>query len=192
MQKITENFEKLLHDARNCVLCKEYLPYPPAPVFSIGQNANIVIIGQAPGLIAHKNQIPFSDKSGDRLREWLQIDTNTFYDKNKVAIMPMGFCFPGYKNGADAPPRKECAPKWHKLMLNAIQPEIIILVGRYAQKYYLPQFATLTEAIKHNAPSSKFIVLPHPSGRNNRWLAQNPWFETQYLPLVAARVKHYL
>ena len=120
MQKKEDELETVVNAARNCVLCKECLPYPPAPVFSISQKANIVIIGQAPGLIAHNNQIPFSDKSGERLRDWLQLDATTFYDKNKIAIMPMGFCFPGYKNGADAPPRKECAPKWHQTMLNGI------------------------------------------------------------------------
>lgn len=192
MQKKEDKLKAIVTEANNCVLCRDVLPYPPTPVFSVGAKTNIVIIGQAPGLIAHKNRTPFSDKSGDRLREWLQLDTKTFYDKNKIAIMPMGFCFPGYKNGADAPPRKECAPKWHQVMLNAIQPKIIILVGRYAQQYYLPQYSTLTEAIKHNEPQDKFIVLPHPSGRNNRWLAQNPWFEMQHLNAIAKRLVAYL
>tara|TARA_B100001063_G_C16745336_1_gene547146 strand:+ start:1202 stop:1780 length:579 start_codon:yes stop_codon:yes gene_type:complete len=180
-------FESLVKEAKQCSLCIEQLPYGVNPIFSIGPQAKVVLIGQAPGLIAHQNTKAFSDKSGERLRQWLHIDTTTFYDESKLAIMPMGFCFPGYKNGADAPPRKECAPTWHNRMLDAIQPELILLVGRYAQQYYLPEYRTLTDAIKNNR-DERFAVLPHPSGRNNRWLAQHPWFESEYLPLVVERL----
>ncbi|VEL98445.1 uracil-DNA glycosylase family 4 [Alteromonas sp. 76-1] len=187
MRNSTIIFEDLVKEAKQCSLCVEHLPYGVNPIFSIGPQAKVVLIGQAPGLIAHQNTKAFSDKSGERLRQWLHIDTTTFYDENKLAIMPMGFCFPGYKNGADAPPRKECAPTWHEKMLHAIQPELVLLVGRYAQQYYLPKYRTLTDAIKNNC-DEKFAVLPHPSGRNNRWLAQHPWFETEYLPHVVARL----
>ncbi|MDO6568180.1 uracil-DNA glycosylase family protein [Alteromonas sp. 1_MG-2023] len=187
MNNSTNNFEDVVKQARQCTLCVGHLPYGANPVFSIGPKAKVVLVGQAPGLIAHQNTKAFSDKSGDRLRLWLQIDTETFYNQNKLAIMPMGFCFPGYKNGADAPPRKECAPTWHNRMLSVIQPELILLVGRYAQQYYLPEYRTLTEAIKNNR-DERFAVLPHPSGRNNRWLAQHPWFETEYLPSVVEQI----
>jgi len=192
MDLLNDNFECLVRQASQCTLCKESLPYSPNPVFSLSPAARVVLIGQAPGLIAHENTMPFSDKSGDRLRNWLQVSESTFYDKTQFAIMPMGFCFPGYKNGADAPPRKECAPKWHGPILKAIKPKLILLIGRYAQHYYLPQYRSLTQAIKHHDDTSQYAVLPHPSGRNNRWLAQNPWFESNYLPSIVSQLKQLL
>lgn len=186
-----DNLAKLICEAKQCTLCSGFLPQPPRPIFSAG-HSKVVLIGQAPGQQAHTNDKPFSDKSGVRLRQWLNIDETTFYNPNKITIMPMGFCFPGYKNGADAPPRKECAPKWHDKFLSIIRPSTIILVGSYAQKYYLPQFKTLSEAMKQCDFDEGLIPLPHPSGRNNRWLAKHPWFEADYLPKAVSYLKHLL
>jgi uracil-DNA glycosylase family 4 len=189
MQK--DNLATLINEAKHCSFCSEFLPQPPRPVFSAGYS-KLVLIGQAPGQQAHNNSKPFSDQSGVRLRRWLKIDEATFYNPDKLTIMPMGVCFPGYKNGADAPPRKECAPKWHHQFLSIIKPQAIILVGRYAQKYYLPQFKSLSEAMTQCDFSEGLIPLPHPSGRNNRWLAKHPWFESEYLPKAAAYIKRSL
>lgn len=181
-----KNLDSLVQQAANCTLCKPYLPHPPRPIFSLG-HSKLVLIGQAPGLMAHNTHQAFNDNSGKRLRGWLNMSEEEFYNPSVISIMPMGFCFPGYKNGADAPPRPECAPTWHKTLLEEIQPSTILLVGRYAQQYYLPQFKTLTDALNNANFEEGIIPLPHPSGRNNRWLAKNPWFESQYLPKV---VKH--
>lgn len=185
----TIEFMQLVDSAKNCRYCESNLPYGANPLLSVSAQADVVIIGQAPGLAAHKNNRLFSDKSGDRLRDWLQLDSDTFYNARKVAIMPMGFCFPGYKNKADAPPRKECAPKWHQTLLAHIQPRMVVLIGRYAQQYYLPHYPTLTQAIEKQEAKSKYVVLPHPSGRNNRWLVKNPWFKEHYLPNIVLRMK---
>ena len=170
----------LVVNARNCRLCAPFLPHEPNPIFNTAPSAKILIVGQAPGLKAHQRDTAFDDPSGDRLRDWMSISKETFYTPHLVSVMPMAFCFPGYKNGADAPPRKECAPAWHKQFLSFLQPKVTLYVGRYAQQYYLPQFRTLTEAVQK--PSESHFVLPHPSGRNNRWLAKNPWFELDILP----------
>ncbi|MCW8109616.1 uracil-DNA glycosylase family protein [Alteromonas ponticola] len=188
-----ENFEQLLQRVRQCTVCQANLPQPPRPVFAASETAKIVIIGQAPGIKAHDSTTPWNDASGDRLRDWTGIDRTTFYDVKRVALIPMGFCFPGYKNGADAPPRKECAPIWHHQLISRIAPELIILAGRYAQQYYLPTYRTLTEAVaQHNLMQSTKIVLPHPSGRNNRWLTRNPWFAEDILPRLKAQVARIL
>ncbi len=183
-------FDSLLRKIRVCTLCTGVLPHSPRPIFSLDNKSKILTIGQAPGKKAHDSGIPFDDASGDRLRHWLGVSSETFYDEAKIGILPMGLCFPGYVNGADAPPRKECAPKWHSLLLQQIKPEFTIYVGRYAQQHYLPEYKTLTEAVKHS--TSTHCVLPHPSGRNNRWLAKHPWFEQEALPELRARVASIL
>ncbi|MBU2976604.1 uracil-DNA glycosylase family protein [Alteromonas sp. C1M14] len=184
-------FSSLLSKIKHCQICQHALPYPPNPVLSASPHAAITLIGQAPGLKAHESSTPWDDASGTRLRQWLGLDASSFYNDSLLAIIPMGFCFPGYKNGADAPPRKECAPAWHNALLNFIRPQLMILVGRYAQQYYLPQFKTLTQAVNAQNKTVRGVntlVLPHPSGRNNRWLAQHPWFEERVLPEVKETV----
>lgn len=192
MQKSSESFCALMDRVRDCRLCEFALPHTPRPVLAASEHADIVIIGQAPGLIAHNTNTPWNDKSGDRLRHWLGIEHNTFYNPQRIALIPMGFCFPGYKNGADAPPRKECAPTWHNTLLSRINPQLTILVGRYAQQYYCKQYKTLTEAVKNQPVSGTLAVLPHPSGRNNRWLGRHPWFEASILPALRAQITHIL
>lgn len=187
-----KNIAQLLDQIHQCTLCRAHLPFEPKPVVALAATARILIIGQAPGIKAHESAKPFNDASGDRLRSWLGITEDQFYNTSNVALMPMGFCFPGYKNGADAPPRKECAPAWHSKILEIIQPNVCILVGRYAQQYYMPQFKNLTEAVKQQSLTGKFWVLPHPSGRNNRWLTQNPWFEKQVLPALKAQIAPFI
>ena len=183
-------FANLINKVHSCSLCAHALPYPPQPIFSLDNKSKILIIGQAPGLKAHKRKVPFDDNSGVRLREWLGISSRQFYDPKHVSILPLGLCFPGYANKGDAPPRKECAPMWHEKLLPHLSPILTLYVGRYAQKYYLPQYATLTDAIKSD--DNAHMVLPHPSGRNNRWLAKNKWFEDDTLPLLRQRVKNLL
>lgn len=191
--KKSHNFEQLVEKVYQCQLCSEHLPYDPRPIVSLSSIAQIVVIGQAPGLIAHDTNKAWNDNSGVRLRQWLGIDENTFYDKSYLSLMPMGFCFPGYKNNADAPPRKECAPQWHDKLLEYMHPKLTILVGRYAQHYYLPHYPNLTAAVQEqNSDKHNVWVLPHPSGRNNRWLGRNPWFEEVTLPALKARVKQWL
>ncbi|MCW8092699.1 uracil-DNA glycosylase family protein [Alteromonas sp. ASW11-130] len=188
-----ESFDKLVERAKRCTVCEAQLPQPPRPVFTASETAKIVIIGQAPGIKAHDSATPWNDASGDRLRAWTGIPREVFYSVDTIALIPMGFCFPGYKNGADAPPRKECAPIWHKQLISRIAPELIILAGRYAQQYYLPHYKTLTEAVaEHNLSQSNIMVLPHPSGRNNRWLTKNPWFTETILPRLKMKVDEAL
>lgn len=193
MQKTSESFDELLRRVRQCTLCAAALPQPPRPVLAAGEHSPIVVIGQAPGMLAHDSATPWNDRSGDRLRQWMGIDKNTFYDTFYLSLIPMGFCFPGYKNGADAPPRRECAPAWHHLLLQRIQPKLTVLVGRYAQQYYRPDYATLTAAVQEEAAlDTAYLVLPHPSGRNNRWLKRNPWFEEQVVPHLQHKVQALL
>lgn len=172
--------DALVTKAKNCTLCAPHLPHKPNPIFSTSPSTKILIVGQAPGLKAHECNTAFNDPSGDRLREWLSVSKETFYNPRLISVLPMGFCFPGYKNRADAPPRKECAPTWHDAFLTYLKPKVTLYVGRYSQQYYLPHYKTLTEAV--GASTNTHFVLPHPSGRNNRWLAKNPWFELTILP----------
>lgn len=185
-----KSFSTLMQEVRQCRLCEEHLPYKPNPVLAASARSQLVIIGQAPGIKAHESSTPWNDASGMRLRDWLGIDRDTFYDSKYVSLIPMGFCFPGYLRGADAPPRKECAPTWHKRLLSEISTKLTVLVGRYAQHYYLPEYKTLTEAVKqHNTPDRNIMVLPHPSGRNNRWLRQNPWFDEITLMQLKQKIR---
>jgi uracil-DNA glycosylase len=189
LEKKVKGHDELAAEARNCTLCAQYLPHTPTPIFSTAKFAKVLIIGQAPGLKAHESGIAFNDASGDRLRSWLSVSKPTFYNPKLISILPMGFCFPGYKNGADAPPRKECAPTWHQAFLSQIRPELTVYIGRYAQQYYLPEYKNLTDAVYTTfAANAGHVALPHPSGRNNRWLAKNKWFEEESLPML----QHYV
>ena len=185
----------LLEDIKRCQICAEHLPLGPRPVVQAASSAKILIIGQAPGTRVHETGIPWNDPSGDRLREWLQIDKTRFYEPNIIAIMPMGFCYPGKGNSGDLPPRPECAPTWHADVKQHLpNVALTLLIGDYAQRYYLENKPrTLTETVKANTQwSPDFIALPHPSPRNNIWLRKNPWFERDVLPYLRERIKQLL
>ena len=184
--------DALLREVRACRLCEPYLPLGPRPVLRADARARVLIVGQAPGTRVHATGIPWNDPSGDRLREWLQVDRDTFYDERRFAIIPAGLCYPGRGRSGDLPPRPECAPKWHP-PLRALLPriELTLLVGQYAQAYYLGsrRKQTLTETVhawREYWPG--FLPTPHPSPRNTHWLQVNPWFAAGVLPHLRARV----
>ena len=187
------SLNSLLKNINQCRLCESKLPLEPKPIVQLSSSATVLLIGQAPGRVTHDKGVPFKDASGDRLREWLGIDEDTFYDKNKIAIMPMAFCFPGKLNNGsgDKPPPTICAKTWHDSILTAMPNlKLTILIGRYAAKRYAPECKDLTEAIvNYSIEGTSKFVLPHPSPRNNIWLAKNDWFETKTLPMLRQRLK---
>jgi len=176
---------KLLQEVRQCAVCEKHLPLGANPVLRASSTARVLIVGQAPGTRVHNTGIPWNDPSGDRLRSWMNIDRDTFYNDQLIAIVPMGFCYPGKGKSGDLPPRKECAPLWHKKLL-AQMPEIklTLLIGQYAQRHYLnDNYKTLTERVKNwQEFSPYYLPLPHPSPRNLLWLKRNPWFEQEVVP----------
>ena len=178
--------QDLLLNIRNCSLCEAHLPLGPRPVLAAHPDSKIVIIGQAPGTKVHATGIPWDDASGKQLRNWLGVTKDAFYDEKQFAIIPMGFCYPGRGKSGDLPPRPECAPQWHEqlwdLMLNV---ELVLLIGMYAQKYYLKKEVknTLTETVdNYQEYLPKYFPMPHPSPRNRFWLTRNPWFEKEVVP----------
>lgn len=184
----------LLTEVRACTLCHDHLPLGPRPIVRIKPSASILIIGQAPGTKVHETGVPWNDPSGDRLRDWMQVDRDIFYDEARIAIMPMGFCYPGRNpKGGDAPPRPECAPTWHdRLLAHLPDLSLTLLVGSYAQKHYLKDQGrkTMTENV---AAFDTFLPdgvlpLPHPSWRTNTWQKKNPWFDARVLPVLRSRV----
>ena len=190
------DFIKLIDQVRQCTLCAEHLPHGVRPVVQIHPNAKILIAGQAPGRKVHESGIPFDDASGDRLRDWMGIDKETFYNPEKIAILPMGFCYPGTGKSGDLPPRPECAVAWReKLMQQLPQLELILAIGQYAQAYHLAEKKkTLTETVLNwqdylVADGPAILPLPHPSPRNNIWLKRNPWFVTDVLPALKKRIQ---
>ena len=184
-----EALSELLGRIRACNACRD-LPLGPRPIIQAHPAARVAIIGHAPGRLVHISGIPWDDYSGDRLREWLGISRRDFYDPTKMALVGMGFCYPGSGESGDLPPRAECAPLWHGEIFSRLRGDIRrVLIGSYALKYYLGKRAkkTLTETVKAwKEYSPSFLVLPHPSGRNNMWLAKNPWFERDALPSMRA------
>ena len=188
--------QNLLFDIKRCSICKDHLPLGPRPVVSADIDSKIIIIGQAPGTKVHTSGIPWDDASGKQLRNWLNVTNEQFYNTKNFAIIPMGFCYPGKGKTGDLPPRPECAPQWHKpLFDNLKQVELIILIGMYAQKYYLKGMAknTLTETVKNYKDYlPNYLPLPHPSPRNRFWLTKNPWFELAVLPELRTRVQQLL
>jgi uracil-DNA glycosylase len=188
------SFSALLQDVRACTRCAEHLPLGPRPVLQLHPSARILIAGQAPGRRVHETGIPFNDASGERLRSWLGISRETFYDARRVAILPMGFCFPGTGKSGDLPPRPECAPAWQAPLLARLKRlELTVVIGRYAQAYHLPGAASLTDAVQGwQQLGGRTLALPHPSPRNNLWLKRNPWFEQDLLPVLRARVAEVL
>ncbi len=190
---MADTIKAILPEIRSCAVCAKHLPHAPHPVVQIGASAKIIIIGQAPGSKVHESGVPWQDQSGERLRDWTGLAEKTFYDPKKVALMPMGFCYPGAENGADLPPRPECAPLWHARLLPLLPKlRLTILVGIHAQGYYLQGAAkaTMTETVRGFAGyGPKVIPLPHPSWRSTGWMRRNPWFEVDVLPALRKRVR---
>ena len=178
--------QDLLLNIRNCSLCKAHLSLSPRPVLAAHPDSKIVIIGQAPGTKVHATGIPWDDASGKQLRNWLGVTKEEFYDEKKFAIIPMGFCYPGRGKGGDLPPRPECAPQWHGQLWDLMpNVELVLLIGMYAQKYYLKKEAkkTLTETVdNYQEYLPRYFPMPHPSPRNRFWLTRNPWFEKEIVP----------
>lgn len=178
--------DKLLAEIRSCTLCLPHLEHGVNPVLAAHKNSRIAIIGQAPGSVVHQTGVPWDDKSGERLRQWLGVSKPQFYEPQLMALIPMGFCYPGKGKSGDLPPRKECAAAWHDKLFQGLENlELTLLIGSYAQNHYLKdqQLATLTETVKNfRAYMPHTFVLPHPSPRNNIWMKKNPWFESELLP----------
>lgn len=185
--------DQLLGEIKKCKICLPHLVNGVNPVLSAHRDSKVVIIGQAPGSKVHQSGIPWDDKSGERLRDWLEIDKVSFYDPKQFAIIPMGFCYPGKGKSGDLPPRKECAPKWHDPLFDKLKKvELTVLIGSYAQEYYLKEKRkrTLTETVRnYQEYLPDFCVLPHPSPRNNIWLKKNQWFERELIPELRALIK---
>lgn len=192
-KRASDDFESLLAEVAACRHCAAHLPLGPRPVVRMAPSARLLIIGQAPGTKVHASGLPWNDRSGDRLRDWLQIDRDGFYDASRIAIMPMGFCYPGVDaRGGDKPPRPECAPLWHQRLLARL-PDIrlTLLVGAYAQARYLGprRGASLTETVQRFAEyGPDFLPLPHPSWRTTGWEKRNPWFADSLLPALRRRL----
>ena len=184
--------EELIKEIESCTVCSSFFLHEPRPVVSISASARLLIIGQAPGRKVHESGIPWDDASGRQLRKWMNVTDEQFYNEDIFAIIPMGFCYPGKGTSGDLPPRKECAPQWRKPLFDLMPDlELIILIGMYAQNYYLGDQAKrrLTETVNHYPEYlPKYLVLPHPSPRNNIWLKQNPWFEKTNLPALKERI----
>ncbi len=188
-------FSSLLTEVRACTICKAHLPLGPRPVLQLHPKARVLIAGQAPGRKVHESGVPFDDASGNRLREWLSVTREVFYDPEQIAILPMGFCFPGSGRSGDLPPRPECAPAWRKQLLGQLRHlEVILVLGQYAQAYHFGEASSsLTELVKSwRTYWPHMVPLPHPSPRNNLWLRRNPWFEVELLPSVRKRVSEVL
>lgn len=199
----------LMQTVKACRLCydcpaggmQKQLPHEPRPVLVMSTRARVLIAGQAPGKRVHETGIPFNDASGDRLRQWLGVDRDQFYDHDRFSIVPMGFCFPGYdEKGHDLPPRRECAPLWRARIMDAMpQIELILLIGQYAQNWHLGarRKRGMTQTVEawrdyyfRNEEGAKMLPLPHPSWRNSGWLKRHPWFETDLLPILKKEVDH--
>lgn len=188
--------ETLLSNIRSCTVCAPHLAHEPRPVLSAVPQSKILLVGQAPGTKVHASGIPWDDQSGKRLRKWMDIDNDTFYDPANIAIVPMGFCYPGKGKSGDLPPRKECAPLWHEPLLEQMpELKLTMLVGLYAQKYYLKDRVkkNLTETVRaFEDYLPEFLPLPHPSPRNGIWLRKHEWFEVEVLPVLKAYVANIL
>lgn len=191
-----ETLPALLQRIRACRLCAAHLPLGPRPVLRARASARLLIVGQAPGTRVHASGIPWDDPSGERLRAWLGMDRDAFYDEARVAIVPMGFCYPGKGRSGDLPPRAECAQTWHPQLLPQLpRIELTLLIGQYAQRYFLgtargDDLTATVRAYRDYLP--RCLPLPHPSPRNIGWFRRNPWFETEVLPTLRRRVQALL
>lgn len=188
--------EKLHEQIRACTVCTKHLPLGANPVLRVNAKARILLVGQAPGTRVHRTGIPWNDPSGEKLRDWLAVDRDTFYDTEKFAIVPMGFCYPGKGPSGDNPPRPECAPLWH-IKVRSLLPklELTVLIGSYAIRYYLPGPGNLSlrdRVRRANFEKDLFLPLVHPSPRNKLWIKQNPWFEHQAVPGLRSRIHRLL
>lgn len=189
---MTDGLAKLSTEVSRCRLCEAQLPHGPRPVFRIDSAATVLVAAQAPGRRVHETGIPFNDPSGERLRNWMGIGKDTFYDPQRVAILPMGFCYPGKGKSGDLPPIPRCAATWRQRLLDHLSNlRLTLVIGQYALRWHLPQVSTnLTETVlnwRDYSPGQ--IPLPHPSPRNNLWLNRNPWFETELVPVIRERVQ---
>ncbi|BEP65629.1 MULTISPECIES: uracil-DNA glycosylase family protein [unclassified Variovorax] len=188
--------DALLAEIRACRACEAHLPLGPRPIVQASASARLLIVGQAPSLTVHQTGVPWNDKSGDQLRRWLGIDRELFYDATRIAIVPMGYCYPGRGTSGDLPPRKECAPLWHdRLLAQMPHVALTLLIGQYAQRHLLGKTARggvteTVEAFVDYAP--RFVPLPHPSPRNTAWFQHHPWFERDVLPVLRERVQQAL
>lgn len=182
---------RLLGEIRGCTACADALPHGPRPVVSFAPKAAVAVIGQAPGARVHASGVAWDDRSGDTLRTWMAIDRETFYDPDRIALVPMGFCYPGAGKSGDLPPRPECAPLWHARIFEHLDVRLTLLIGQYAQARYLGdrRGKNLTETVRNwRDYGTSTLPLPHPSPRNRRWLATNPWFQTEVLPVLRRRL----
>lgn len=190
---MTQKLEQLLKQVRACRLCEKHLPFGPRPVLRVSSTARLLIVGQAPGRRVHETGIPWNDPSGARLRDWLQLDPEHFYDERRIAIVPTAFCYPGTGPGGDLPPRSECAPLWHPRLLKQMPNlRVALLIGSYAQAYYLedrrkPSLTETVRAWRDYQPDC--MPLPHPSPRNQSWLKRNPWFAAEVIPRLRGVVR---
>lgn len=191
--------KSLLSQVQSCRECEPYLPHGVRPVLQFSSQAKILIAGQAPGNKVHQSGVPFDDASGERLRQWMGVNSQQFYDDSQIAILPMGFCFPGTDRSGDLPPRKECAAKWRAPLLAAMPNiQLTLVIGKYAQHYHLDatvcgKNASVTDAVsawRDFFPTQ--IPLPHPSPRNNIWLKRNSWFASELLPVLKSRINDVL
>ncbi len=191
-----QTFGSLLASVRSCTLCAKELDHGVRPVLQIHQAARVLIAGQAPGSKVHATGVPFDDPSGERLRAWMGVDRETFYDASRIAILPMGFCYPGTGSSGDLPPRSECAQLWHDRLLSQLgRVRLTLVIGQYAQRHRLndrrkSSLTRTVESWREFTPSE--LPLPHPSPRNNRWLKKNPWFDADVVPYLRRRVRGLL
>lgn len=195
--QIAETLPGLLTRVRRCEICAQHLPLGPRPVVRAATSAKLLIVGQAPGTKVHETGIPWNDPSGERLRDWLDLSADAFYDTRHIAIIPTGFCYPGRNpKGGDLPPRPECAPMWHASIFSHLKNvELTLLVGMYAQKTVLgpKMFRNMTETIRAwRSFGPNILPLPHPSWRTKHWARKNPWFEAEVLPALRQRVQQVL
>jgi len=191
--------DQLMTEVRSCRVCETELPLGPNPILRAKRSAKILIIGQAPGTKVHKSGIPWNDPSGKRLREWMSIDDEIFYNPRKIAIIPMGFCYPGKGKSGDLPPRIECAELWHrKLLMHMTNIKLTLLIGKYAQDYYLSDSkhysgGTVSETVNNwKKFGPNYFPLPHPSPRNTLWLRKNSWFKSKTIPQLRKKVRNAL
>ncbi|MGR3812216.1 uracil-DNA glycosylase family protein [Jiulongibacter sp. NS-SX5] len=186
--------EKLLHEISKCTICADQLPFGSNPVVRASAESQIVIVGQAPGRRVHESNIPWNDPSGDRLRDWLAVSKEQFYDTKLFALIPMAFCYPGTGKNGDNPPPKACAPQWHVPLYDSLKSKpFTLLVGQYAQKHYLQKkvMRNLTQTVQgYEEYLPDFLPLPHPSPRNNIWMKKNRWFEEEVLPVLQQIIHH--
>lgn len=193
---MSEALDTLLADIRTCRLCEAHLPLGPHPVLRASADARLLVVGQAPGTRVHASGVPWDDASGKRLRDWLRMTPDVFYDSARIAIVPMGFCYPGKAGAGDAPPRPECRATWHPRLLPLLDKvRLTLLIGQYAQAYFLRERrrATLTATVAaYPDYLPRFFALPHPSPRNAGWFKANPWFERDAVPALRERVREAL